>query len=72
LAFFLEGEFTLLVVVLVLSSTAILASLVIVVSLRSKEAVAVGESAARCVGRGMSYLSLILGHIDGFSGVSLV
>lgn len=38
----------------------------------AQEAVAVAQSAARCVEEGMTYLSLVLGHIDGFSCVSVV
>jgi hypothetical protein len=66
LAFFFEGEFTLLVVVFVLSSTTILASLLL-------RALAVVRGVGiDCGDEGVGYLSLILRHICDFSWSSLV
>jgi hypothetical protein len=69
LAFFLECEFALLIVVFILSTTTILASLFNGLSVICKER---GENKA--VGGDGAYLSLILRHIDWFlrksSGVS--
>ena len=66
LALFLEGEFTLLVIVLVLSSTTILASLLLC-ALAGVRGVGSGRG-----DEGVVYLSLILRHIDSFSWSGLV
>jgi len=59
LAFFFEGEFTFLIVVFVLSSTTILASLLL-------DALAVVRWVVRdCDDGARTYLSLILRHLEG-------
>jgi hypothetical protein len=65
LAFFFEGEFTLLVVVFVLSSTTIFASLLL-------RALAVVRGVGSSGDEGVGYLSLVLRHIGDFSWSSLV
>jgi hypothetical protein len=66
LAFLFEGEFTLLVVVFVLSSTTILASLLL-------SALAVVREVERDCGDGVgAYLSLVLRHIGGFFWLCLL
>jgi hypothetical protein len=66
LAFFLKGKFTLLVIILVLSSTTILASLLLRVL-----AVVRGVGSG-CGDEGLAYLSLILGHLGAFPWLDLV